>query len=441
MTTTIPTRTPRWATNWPASAGPGPGAAGVPRWATTSASPKKPRIASPVRIVAGRRPRWLETVPGSADVWPRFVSGQDELPAKRRSRPETSWRTSAFWPGSPERGTNRLRPSGRGGTPGSGGSGDFRSFGASTTSIYYLYSAAEPTSSPGGKEARESLSARDGCRPIDCQPMDERPNERRGRDRRGGKKVAAPPTDGLATIALLAEPVRRRIYDWVAAADRPVARDEVAAALGIGRPLAAFHLDRLAAAGLLEVEYRRRTGRSGPGAGRPAKFYRRASSELIVSVPERRYELIAELLAAAVEAAGPPFPPPELAAVARDTGRSLGERARAAPRGEVDSDGLRSKRAEGAVASGPNGLVAVLAGNGYEPVVGPGGVLTLRNCPFDALAARHRTLVCGTNVAFAEGLLEGLGIKGMVARLAPGQGRCCVVFEPQSIDEARLSGR
>lgn len=253
--------------------------------------------------------------------------------------------------------------------------------------------------------------------------------------------MAARPTDGLATIALLAEPVRRRIYDWVAAADRPVARDEVAAALGIGRPLAAFHLDRLAAAGLLEVEYRRRTGRSGPGAGRPAKFYRRASGELIVSVPERRYELIAELLAGAIEATEPSLPPPALAAIARDAGRALGEAADHPGAGEVGEDGTGSGRPGGDVAAVADRLRAGLAANGYEPVVGPGGVLTLRNCPFDALAARHRTLVCGTNVAFAEGLIEGLGVKGVVARLAPGQGRCCVVFEPQSIDGARPSGR
>src|SRR6476661_2344927 len=88
-------------------------------------------------------------------------------------------------------------------------------------------------------------------------------------------EVEARGGDAIAAAAVLAEPVRRALYEHVADRDAPVDRDEAAAATGIGRPLAAFHLDRLVAAGLLEVEYRRRSGRTGPGAGRPAKFYRR----------------------------------------------------------------------------------------------------------------------------------------------------------------------
>jgi predicted ArsR family transcriptional regulator len=261
------------------------------------------------------------------------------------------------------------------------------------------------------------------------------------RRRQGSRPSGSPPADPVEAVALLAEPVRRRIYDWVAGAGRPVARDEVAAALGIGRPLAAFHLDRLAAAGLLDVEYRRRTGRAGPGAGRPAKFYRRTSRELMVSLPERRYELIAELLAAAVEASEPSLPPAELTTVARDAGRALGEAARAAPPDATAREGSGPERSDGGSGPGAERLAAVLATNGYEPFIESGGVMTLRNCPFDALAARHRTLVCGTNVAFAEGLLEGLGVDDLVARLEPAPGRCCVVFRPQTDGELDPPGR
>src|SRR5215218_11217440 len=105
------------------------------------------------------------------------------------------------------------------------------------------------------------------------------------------------PNQDLDRLAALAEPVRRRLYEFVAAQADPVDRDAAAAGAGVGRPLAAFHLDRLAEAGLLDVTYRRRSGRTGPGAGRPAKFYARARhGELSVSVPPRQYDLAAEIL-------------------------------------------------------------------------------------------------------------------------------------------------
>ena len=58
----------------------------------------------------------------------------------------------------------------------------------------------------------------------------------------------------LEKLAPLADKVRRRLYEHVVAQGAPVDRDAAAGALGIGRPLAAFHLDRLAEAGLLDVE-------------------------------------------------------------------------------------------------------------------------------------------------------------------------------------------
>src|SRR6266576_1962472 len=77
-------------------------------------------------------------------------------------------------------------------------------------------------------------------------------------------------TDPLRVLGSLTDATRRRIYEHVARQAAPVSRDEAAAAAGVGRTLAAYHLDRLAAEGLLSVSYERRTGRRGPGAGRPA---------------------------------------------------------------------------------------------------------------------------------------------------------------------------
>ncbi|HYN97929.1 MAG TPA: transcriptional regulator, partial [Pilimelia sp.] len=115
----------------------------------------------------------------------------------------------------------------------------------------------------------------------------------------------APDADAeLVALGALTDPVRRAAYRVVAAAGEPVGRDDVAAELAIGRTLAAHHLDRLVAAGLLEASYARRTGRAGPGAGRPAKVYRRAPGERAVAVPPRASRSAAELLAEAVERAG-----------------------------------------------------------------------------------------------------------------------------------------
>src|SRR5215468_585193 len=108
----------------------------------------------------------------------------------------------------------------------------------------------------------------------------------------------------LEAIGLLQDGARRALYEFVVAQGREVSRNEAAAAVGVQRTLAAFHLDRLASAGLLEVAYRRLTARTGPGAGRPAKLYRRAATERAVSVPPRDYAQGAALLAEAIERSG-----------------------------------------------------------------------------------------------------------------------------------------
>ena len=205
----------------------------------------------------------------------------------------------------------------------------------------------------------------------------------------------------LDRLGGLVDPVRRALYRFVAAAGGLVSRDEAAEAVEVSRSLAAYHLDRLADDGLLEVTYQRRTGRSGPGAGRPAKLYRRAPGEITVSVPPRHYELAARLLAAAVEAADDAPVRTALSTVATATGRALG------------SD----------VRGGGRSLLEALDEQGYEPVTEDGGDIRLRNCPFHLLAEEHRELVCGMNVA----MLGGLGgAAGYRASLDPEPGWCCV---------------
>ena len=97
--------------------------------------------------------------------------------------------------------------------------------------------------------------------------------------------------DQATGIAALAEPVRRELYEYVVAQQDAVGREEAAAGVGVAVHTAKFHLERLVQDGLLDVEFRRLTGRSGPGAGRPAKLYRRSDTEWSVSLPARRYDL------------------------------------------------------------------------------------------------------------------------------------------------------
>jgi predicted ArsR family transcriptional regulator len=216
----------------------------------------------------------------------------------------------------------------------------------------------------------------------------------------------------ISVIAALDDPVRRSLYDYVAARGDGVSRSEAAAATGIQRTLAAFHLDRLAEAGLVEVFFARPAGRSGPGAGRPAKLYRRAVAEHQVSVPPRDYRAAAELLAEVVDLTGAE---PELQRSARSRGAAAGRAARHQSPGLAEEDLV----------------TGALAAQGYQPY-SDGADLRLRNCPFHLLASRHPPLICGMNLALLEGLLDGAAVTGLTARLDPRPGDCCVALESKT---------
>lgn len=211
-----------------------------------------------------------------------------------------------------------------------------------------------------------------------------------------------------SSIGALADDTRRALYELVVGAQEPVGREQAATALGLPLRTAAFHLDRLAEEGLLEVEFRRLTGRTGPGAGRPSKLYRRAAAEVAVSLPERSYDLVGGILAEAVERsiAGEPLE------------RALGVVAH--ERGAEHSRGMPCPEPL-------EGLSEALRTQGYEPRV-EDEELILANCPFDVLAKEHTALVCGLNLSYVEGVTEGLGCTADVeAALQPCPGRCCVV--------------
>ncbi|MBC2642025.1 MULTISPECIES: metalloregulator ArsR/SmtB family transcription factor [unclassified Rhodococcus (in: high G+C Gram-positive bacteria)] len=206
----------------------------------------------------------------------------------------------------------------------------------------------------------------------------------------------------LAALSNLDDPLRRRLYEYVSESEAPVSREQAAAAVDVGRTLAAYHLDKLADAELLTVSYQRPAGRGGPGAGRPAKLYTRAATELSVSVPPRDYELLARLLVSSVEqdASG------AVRAAVNEAAVDAGKRAAAATGGD---------------------LLEALRGCGYLPQVDADGRVDLRNCPFHRVARDHLDVVCGLNLRLVEGVIAGSTQRDARAELAPGPGRCCVV--------------
>ena len=219
----------------------------------------------------------------------------------------------------------------------------------------------------------------------------------------------------VISVGALGDPLRRALYRYVVAEVAPVNRDQAAKAVGVARHTAKFHLDKLVADGLLDVEFARPPGRGGPGAGRPAKLFRRAARELTVSLPPRHYDLAGRLLAQAVTDAQRDAVPvaDALARAAREWGRSLGREA-------GERAGAQPSRATTLAA-----ITAILTEGGYEPRSDASG-LTLANCPFHALSQDFTHLVCGMNLELIDGLIEGLGRSGLEARLDPAPDRCCV---------------
>jgi len=228
------------------------------------------------------------------------------------------------------------------------------------------------------------------------------------------------PTDidqQLTGLAGLGDPLRRALYRHVAERGDLVSRDDAALAVGISRPLAAYHLDKLVHDGLLEARYQRRGTRRGPGAGRPAKHYVRADHQIELSLPARDYAALAELLAGAVEADPSGAAQTALNRAAASLGAELGTEAAAHPGADAHPDQVLAA------------LRQVLADRGYEPYEEADGTIRLRNCPFDRIAAHHRQLVCGANHAMLQGLTEHLdGDPPVQAALDPQPGRCCVVL-------------
>ncbi len=220
----------------------------------------------------------------------------------------------------------------------------------------------------------------------------------------------------VAAVSALDEPIRRALLDHVSRSDAPVSRDDVAEACGLARSTAVFHLDRLAEAGLLAVEFRRLAGRAGPGAGRPSKLYTKAAGEVAVTVPERRYDIAGDLLLDAIEESA-------------RTGAAVQE----ALRRTAEQAGRR-------LASGDRCLEQILEDQGFEPRPDGSGGLVLGNCPFHRLARQHTEIVCQLNLDLLRAAADAAGDRHHTMILDPGTGRCCVRAVRRSRPRVRRSG-
>jgi predicted ArsR family transcriptional regulator len=210
----------------------------------------------------------------------------------------------------------------------------------------------------------------------------------------------------LAAICSLEDPTRHRLYAYVFSQPKPITREEAADAVGVDRSVAAYHLDKLVGHGLLTASFARPPGRTGPGAGRPAKRYEPSGSEFAATVPPRDYKLAAELLARAATDDDSGAVRAALQAAARSFGREL------------------------TVVSTCDELTGLLEEHGYEPW-DDAGTLRLRNCPFHRLAQRHTELICGMNLALLAEVARAMS-DDVEALLDPAPGRCCVAFVDRS---------
>ncbi|HEX2154692.1 MAG TPA: helix-turn-helix domain-containing protein [Acidimicrobiia bacterium] len=198
----------------------------------------------------------------------------------------------------------------------------------------------------------------------------------------------------LTAVGSLTDPTRRAVYEFVSHARRAVGRDEVADAIGIARQTAAYHLDRLAEEGLVDVGFARLSGRTGPGAGRPAKTYARSERDYSVTVPPRRYLVAARIMLEAIRS------------------------------GAIGREDLASAAHAIGVEMGSEGLETALDEMGYEPAEEEGEVRFL-NCPFHAMVEDDRETTCNLNLALVKGMVEGAADPRQPC-LGPEEGYCCV---------------
>lgn len=221
----------------------------------------------------------------------------------------------------------------------------------------------------------------------------------------------------IRAVAALEDDLRRGMYAFIRSARRPITRDEAAAEVGISRKLAAFHLDKLVAAGLLRARYESGVRK----VGRAPKVYEPTEDDITVTIPQRQHAVLADILLDAVLTESPDETAAEATMrVAGARGEALGkaERQQASARGRLGAERALTLTQD------------LLARHGFEPTRETPTCVRLRNCPFHPMAAKAPDLVCGVNHRFVNGVLAGLQATSIEATLAPRSGECCVELNP-----------
>ena len=177
-------------------------------------------------------------------------------------------------------------------------------------------------------------------------------------------------------LDLIAEPELRETLLYVRGARGPVSAEDAAAALGVHRTVARHRLERLLAAELVEATFERRSGRTGPGAGRPAKVYAAAPEAEALEFPPRRLPaLVGRLLE-------------ELPARGRD--RALRHAGEGFGHDLAHAAGLRARSRVG---PGLEQVCAALRSLGFqasvERVDGDAAIVTTPTCPLRPLVTQH----------------------------------------------------
>jgi predicted ArsR family transcriptional regulator len=185
-------------------------------------------------------------------------------------------------------------------------------------------------------------------------------------------------------VEALRDPTRRRILLDLHAQPGPQTVDEVASSAGIHRTVAFAHLERLAAAGFLEVDRRRGL------RGKPAKLYRAAGGPLRVSYPQRRFGTLAALLGIAID--------------------ELGEEGRAAARRAGEAFGAEQSRMETATSDRRGALEALAFLGADYHLVGEAHV-TARNCVFKEACDSSHAAVCQLHAGILEGAFRRAGLE------------------------------
>jgi predicted ArsR family transcriptional regulator len=199
----------------------------------------------------------------------------------------------------------------------------------------------------------------------------------------------------VGALDRLVDPGLSEVLLFVRGRPRPVTADELAAAQGLHRNVARSRLERLVEAGLLTTRFERRTGRTGPGAGRPAKTYAVAPELTALELPRRRYEELFSLLVDALPSAH------RLREIGAAYGRSFA-------RGLRPRNTLSGALANACLALRRAGFQATVVEAGDEE-----GLISTATCPLRPLVRRN-----ARGRELDRGLWEGLIAHVLSARAA-----------------------